>query len=215
VTTGALRPRLLERLALAGFTPSSQLVDRLEVYYQLLATWNRKINLSGMSLVEPTDEALDRLLVEPVVASRHAAPGAKRIIDIGSGGGSPAIPFALAVPGSQLLMVESKARKSVFLREALRALQMDGSDVATSRFEELVQTQDLVEAYDILTVRAVRVERDELHALRAFVRPGGQLLLFRRSGYLDFVAPPGLDLTGNYPLVEGLQSQLVVISKLN
>ncbi len=38
------------------------------------------------------------------------------MIDIGSGGGSPAIPFALALAGVRLLMVESKTRKSVFLR---------------------------------------------------------------------------------------------------
>ena len=47
------------------------------------------------------------------------------MIDIGSGGGSPAIPLALAVPGLRLLMVESKTRKSVFLREAVRALGPD------------------------------------------------------------------------------------------
>jgi 16S rRNA (guanine527-N7)-methyltransferase len=212
--TGDFRSRLGERFETANFDPPAQLVDRLAVYYELLATWNQKINLSGMSLAEPTPEALDRLLVEPVMASRYAAPGAKRIIDIGSGGGSPAIPFALALPGSQLLMVESKTRKSVFLREALRALEMHGSDVATTRFEELLERRPLLGANDILTVRAVRIETGELDALRQFVRPGGQLLLFRRNADVSFAEQLGLELTGAYPLIDALQSQLIVLTKL-
>jgi 16S rRNA (guanine527-N7)-methyltransferase len=208
------RSRLAERFELARFNASPELVDRLEVYYDLLAAWNQRINLTGMSLLELTTEALDRLLVEPVVASRHAAPGAKRIIDIGSGGGSPAIPFAVALPGAQLLMVESRARKSVFLKEALRALQMDSSDVVTSRYEDLLEGRAAQAVHDVLTIRAVRVEMEDLRALQGFVRPGGQLLLFRRTTDAGFTLPPSLELAGNYPLVEALQSQLMVLSKL-
>ena len=215
MTTSGFRSRLVERFELAGFDPQPQLVDRLQVYYELLAAWNQKINLSGMSLGELTTEALDRLLVEPVVASRHAAPGARRVIDIGSGGGSPAIPFALAIPGSQLLMVESKTRKSVFLKEALRALQMHDSDVATSRFEDLLGSRSLLEAHDILTVRAVRIETADLVVVREFVRPGGQILLFQRNTDAGLALPTGLELTASHPLVEALQSQLSVVSKLN
>jgi 16S rRNA (guanine527-N7)-methyltransferase len=78
------------------------------------------------------------------------------MIDIGSGGGSPAIPMALAMASIRLLMVESKTRKSVFLREAIRAVALQGADVAASRFEELLARADLHEAHDILTIRAVR-----------------------------------------------------------
>ena len=206
--------RLVARFAATGFEPPAlELLARLEVYFELLAVWNRKINLSGMSLAEPTSEALDRLLVEPVIAARHATPGAKRIIDIGSGGGSPAIPFALAVPASQLLMVESKTRKSVFLREALRALEMHDSDVVTARFEELLDRAPLLGAHDVLTVRAVRVEIDDLRLLKEFVRPRGQLLLFRRETDGRLEPPPPLEVTGRYPLVPALQSQLVVLAR--
>src|SRR5688500_2300302 len=137
MTSREFQDRLARRARRGGVTLPPDLAAALETYYRLLATWNRKINLSGMDLAEPTPEALDRLLIEPVVAARHAPPGAARLIDIGSGGGSPAIPFALAVPGARLLMVESKTRKSVFLREAARALEM-ASEVVASRFEELL-----------------------------------------------------------------------------
>ena len=46
--------------------------------YRLLSTWNQKINLTGLNLEEPTPEALDRLLIEPLVAAavRRLAPRA-------------------------------------------------------------------------------------------------------------------------------------------
>ena len=206
-----------DRLALraegAGVTVPRELGDRLETYYRLLVTWNRKINLTGMDLDEPTPEALDRLLIEPLVAARHAPAGVTKMIDIGSGGGSPAIPFGLAVPGLRLLMVESKTRKSVFLREVSRALGMQAG-VLTSRFEALLARPELLEAYDLLTVRALRVDPPLLLDLRAFVRPGGHIFLFRSaSGDVRLSLPPNLSSSGTFPLVDSLGSRLAVFSK--
>ncbi len=207
--------RLARRARRAGVVLVPELAARLEIYYRLLATWNQKINLTGLNLAEPTSEGLDRLLVEPVVAARYAPLGTSRMIDIGSGGGSPAIPFALAVGGVRLLLVESKTRKSVFLREALRALDIEGGEVQTLRYEDLLAKPDLVGAHDLLTIRAVRVEADVLGALQGFVRPGGQLFLFRGSESTAAQAPtvPTLVWRATHPLVESLRSRLVVLDK--
>lgn len=205
--------RLARRARGAGVTVPLELGAKLETYYRLLVTWNRKINLTGIDLAEPTPEAVDRLLIEPIVAARHVPAGVASMIDIGSGGGSPAIPFALAVPGLRLLMVESKTRKSVFLKEVSRALEMP-ADVLNSRFESLLAMPDLHEAHDLLTLRAVRVDPRLLMSLQAFVRPGGHMLLFRStSGGVPVGLPPPLSWAGTFPLVEPLRSRLVVVSK--
>jgi 16S rRNA (guanine527-N7)-methyltransferase len=213
VTSRDFQDRLNRRARRAGVTVSPFLASKLETYYRLLGTWNRRINLSGIDLSEPTPEALDRLLVEPLVAAKHVPSRTNRMIDIGSGGGSPAIPFALAVPGASLLMVESKTRKSVFLKEAVRALEMNG-DVLTSRFEALLSRPDLHEVHDLLTIRAVRVESRILMSLQAFVRPGGHIFLFRSSSgdAPDSLTPP-LTWLATFPLVEPLRSRLVVLRK--
>jgi len=190
----------------------SSLGTRLETYYRLLATWNQKINLSGIDLSDPTPDALDRLLVEPLVAAKHAPSKPSRLIDIGSGGGSPAIPFALAIPGLRLLMVESKTRKAVFLREAVRALEME-AEVLTSRFEALLTRPELHEAHDLLTIRAVRVEARVLMSLQAFIRPGGHIFLFRTSTSDALNALTPLNWVATFPLVEPLRSRLVVLQK--
>ena len=88
----------------------AELAGRLETYYRLLATWNTKVNLTGLKLSEAPPDAIDRLLIEPVVAARYVPTKAARMLDVGTGGGSPAIPLALAVHCRSLLMVESKTR---------------------------------------------------------------------------------------------------------
>jgi 16S rRNA (guanine527-N7)-methyltransferase len=215
VNSREFRVRLQRRARRAGVTIGPDLSTQLEVYYRLLATWNKKINLSSLNLVDATDDAFDRLLIEPIVAARHVPPDSHRLLDIGSGGGSPAIPLKLAAPQLRLLMVESKTRKSVFLREAIRGLELPDAEVATTRFEELLARPDLHESHDLVTIRAVRVESRVLMGLQAFVKPGGLLFLFRGSSSTDpveTVAPP-LTWRATYPLVESLRSRLVILEK--
>jgi 16S rRNA (guanine527-N7)-methyltransferase len=212
-----LRDRIRRRARKAGADLSPPLVESLERYYILLAKWNEKINLTSFRLpAGGEDEGIDRLLVEPVIAARHIASGAKTALDVGSGGGSPAIPLELAVPCLQMRMVESKTRKAVFLREAIRELNLSTTvEVETSRFEELLARPDFHDGFDLVTVRAVRVEPRTLVTLQAFLRPGGQLFLFRGPGGADVAASltPPLSWVATYPLIEELGSRLVVLTK--
>ena len=210
-----LRERIRRRARKAGVELPNHLAESLERYYVLLAKWNEKINLTSLRLSPyAEDDAVDRLLIEPVVAARHVAPDAQTMLDIGSGGGSPALPLRLAAPGLRLSMVESKTRKAVFLREAVRELGLDGVTVETSRFEELLSRPELHEGVDLVTVRAVRVEPRTLVTLQAFLRPGGQLFLFRGPGgeLVNSLTPP-LSWLATYPLIDGLRSRLVVLKK--
>jgi len=207
--------RLARRARRAGLTLPAELAAQLEDYYRLLATWNTKVNLTGLKLSEVPPDAVDRLLIEPIVAARYVPVKAARMLDVGSGGGSPAIPLALAVPRARLLLVESKTRKSVFLREAVRTLGLKDAEVVTARLEELLARPDLHEAHDLVTVRAVRIESRILLTLQAFTKPGGLVFLFRGSGQSDpsESVPPPLAWRATYPLIESLRSRLVVLEK--
>ncbi len=123
--------------------------------------------------------------------------------------------MALAVPSVRLMMVESKTRKSVFLREAIRAAGLQGADVAASRFEELLARPELHEAHDLVTIRAVRIEPRVLSNLQAFLKPRGLLFLFRGATAADpsETVPPPLAWSATYPLLESLRSRLVVLEK--
>ena len=112
MNSSEFQQRLADRAYAAGIAIPADLTDRLEVYFRLLSTWNQKINLTALPLSDAPPATLDRLLIEPLVAARHVPPGARAVMDVGSGGGSPAIPFALAA-GLELTMVESKSRKAL------------------------------------------------------------------------------------------------------
>ena len=101
MTTREFRERVQRRARHANLALSPELLAGLERYYQLLAQWNAKVNLTAFKLSPGgEDEAVDRLLLEPVAAAKYLPPGAKRLLDAGSGGGSPAIPLKLVSPAS-------------------------------------------------------------------------------------------------------------------
>jgi len=206
------RTRLAKRARKAGVFLSDDLAAQISAYYELLDRWNRKINLT--SLDDP-DDAIDRLLLEPIVAARQLPGPVARLMDIGSGGGSPAIPLKLVAPGMALTMVEAKARKSAFLREAVRTLRLQQTVVETARYEELLARPELHETFDVLSLRAVRVEIRTLFTLQAFVRRGGLLFLFRGPSGPDVpeVVPP-LRWLSTVPLIETLQSRLTLLQKV-
>ena len=210
------RERLNRRAKAADISLEPALVDGLEAYYQLLTQGNAKINLTAVRLTPAgEDEAIDRLLIEPVVSARYVPENARTLLDAGSGGGSPAIPLKLASPNLHVRMVEVKTRKAVFLREAVRTLALRDAEVETARFEELLPRPELHESLDLVSVRAVRIETRTLLTLQAFLKPGGKILLFRGSGTstVETEPPPPLAWMASYPLVDTLHSKLVVLSK--
>lgn len=211
-----LRERIRRRARKEEAPLPPEVADALERYYLLLAKWNARINLTAFRLPpDGDDEAIDRLLIEPLLAARHLPPETETVMDIGSGGGSPAIPLKVAAPGVGFRMVEAKVRKAVFLRQAVRELGLAGVCVETSRYEELLARPELHEAIDVLTIRAVRVEARTLVTLQAFVKPGGHMLLFRGPGggdLADSLTTP-LVWSATYPLLASTRSRLVVLKK--
>jgi 16S rRNA (guanine527-N7)-methyltransferase len=190
---------------------SDELVEKLDAFNALLFRWNQKINLT--SIADP-DEAIDRLLLEPLLAARHIPALATRLMDVGSGGGSPAIPLKLALPQLHLTMVEAKVRKSAFLREASRQLGLTTTEVETTRVEELLAQPHLHEAFDLISMRAVRIESRMLNTIQAFLKPGGHVLLFRGPhGPAEPLVVPPLQWIDTYPLVEALQSRATLLQK--
>jgi 16S rRNA (guanine527-N7)-methyltransferase len=176
----------------------------------LLSAWNARMNLTAL---RDRDEAVDRLILEPVAAARLLGT-ASGLIDIGSGGGSPAIPLRIQMPSTVLCMVESKIKKGAFLREVIRRLDLVPARVESRRFEELLTDAVAHEAYDLVSIRAVRIQPSTLAAAQAFLKPGGRLALFRGPGEDPPPSIPMLAIEADEPLIESLRSRLVILRKL-
>jgi 16S rRNA (guanine527-N7)-methyltransferase len=179
-----------QRAALAGAPVSMDRAEVLAAYLEVLRRWNQRSNLTAFELNPPTDAAIDRLIVEPVAAARRVLPGDRVLVDIGSGGGSPAIPLRLMAPQLRAVLVEARTRKAAFLREVVRQLGLDGTDVEHRRFEELAGRSELRGAVDVVTVRAVRISSDFWSNTRNVLKPGGRLLMFGTNQEFEGLKTP-------------------------
>ncbi|MCY3846701.1 MAG: 16S rRNA (guanine(527)-N(7))-methyltransferase RsmG [Acidobacteria bacterium] len=202
----------LRRLAEeAGVLLEEPLAERLAAYVELLRQWNAKLNLTRL---DRDDAGLARLAIEPLAALPYL-PAQGTLVDIGSGGGSPAVPVKLARPELGLRMVEARARKVAFLRETVRHLGLERTEVLAGRYEALLSRSELREAHDALTVRGVRLSREALRRLQSFVAQGGALLLFRGPEPEDAWsnASPALAREAAVPLPGARGSGLVVLRR--
>jgi 16S rRNA (guanine527-N7)-methyltransferase len=207
-----LPTRIRTRFEELGLAVADRRLAQLVTYFGLLTKWNKTVNLTSVELEPATDAAIDRLLVEPVLAAQH--PGLLEadglLIDLGSGGGSPAIPLKIAQPVLKLLMIESRTRKAAFLREAARLLALADTDVFNGRIEEATSRQDLRGTASWVSIRAVRADRDLWSAVSAFLAPDGRVLWFRApaDGAADTA---GFSVQEVHPL--GTNSELAVLHR--
>ena len=199
--SSAARQTLVDRAEFHRIALSDGLIEPLLAYFDLLLRWNRTINLTALG---DSVEGIDRLLLEPLAAARHL-PGGRRLLDVGSGGGSPAIPLALGSGASRLAMVESRSRKAAFLREAVRHLGLQ-AEVHTERIETLCLSNDFGKAWDIVSARGIRVDSPLLAAVSAALTPEGILALFVSK---PVVLPAPFKGLSPVQLLRGAESYLI------
>ena len=213
VTSLEFRDRLARRTRRAKAPIALNMLEPLEVYFRLLAQWNAKINLTALPLDVPTDETFDRLFVEPLGACKQIPTHTPSVwFDLGSGGGSPAIPMKIARPALRLTMIESKERKSAFLREAIRALGLADASVETERFEVAAAKPQFSAVADIVTVRAVKADAELFETAGRMLKEGGRLFLFRPA-HSASADPTGFRRVNTFPLLDEPQSFLTTFLK--
>ncbi len=195
---------IFQRTEAAGLEIPPDVLSSCAGYLDLLSTWNQRINLTALPLSPATPQAIDRLIVEPLLAAPFLEPDSAWA-DLGSGGGSPALPLKIARVQTTLTMVESKERKSAFLREVIRVLHVVRANVFTGRFEDA----ELV-GLDAVTIRAVKLDASAVSVVGRMLRKDGLLLIFGSAAHSWAGFLP--DKTVQLPGSDG--SKLLVLRKL-
>jgi 16S rRNA (guanine527-N7)-methyltransferase len=175
-----LHDRLAPRLEALSISLTAEEFRLLGEYWSLLARWNQRMNLTALPLEDYPSDSIDRLIVEPLLAARAVPAEQATWFDLGSGGGSPAIPIKITRPGAALVMVESRSRKAAFLREVVRSLGLASAETVNDRFENVAERRPA--AADCITVRAVRPDDGMLATVRRLLKPSGRLILFENPG---------------------------------
>lgn len=118
-------------------------------YISLLLRWNEQISLTTIT---DTLEILQFHFGESMFAASVVPIREGRLADVGSGAGFPGIPLKLLIPSLELLLIESNTKKSAFLEECVRELDLKGVNVHRGRFEDL---EARVPHFDFITARAL------------------------------------------------------------
>ncbi len=155
-------PDLAQAAESLGVPLTPDQIDLFRHYTDLLLAANQRMNLTALRDEDALTLRyhLDALALLPIIAQAAGLTpdelrrGAWRAADVGSGGGAPAIPLAIAWPGLRYALIESIAKKARFLEDAARALHLPLT-VINARAEEVGRDPVHREAYDLVTARAV------------------------------------------------------------
>lgn len=161
----------------------AEAVARLDAVVAELERWTSAINLvSRASLAE----VWSRHIADSAQLLPLAPAGARRWVDLGSGGGFPGLVIAILAaserPGLGVTLVESDRRKAAFLLTAARAAGV-GVEVKAARAEDLPPL-----AADVVSARAVAPLPELLALVERHLAPGGVALLPKGSGHAAEVA---------------------------
>ncbi len=170
-------PTFAEGLAGLGVSLDERQAAQLGDYLARLLAMNEQMNLT--SITDPR-EAWSRHLLDALSLAPHlgALPAEARVLDVGSGGGVPGIPLAIARPDLRITLLEATQKKAAFLAAVVEALGLPRVTVATGRAEQLAATA-LRGSFDAVTARAVARLDALLPWTVPFVKPGGRLLLIK------------------------------------
>lgn len=195
------------------------LLERLALYLGLLLEANEQFNLTAIR--EPKAawrrHIIDSLTVLPGLD--HLGQGAT-VIDVGSGGGLPGIPMAIARPDLSVTLLEATGKKAQFLRRCAAELPLPNVKVIQERAEIVGQDKTHRQSYDAAVCRAIGPLREILEYTLPLVRLGGVLLAMKgpkaqqeladAADALDVLGGGELQVYDAYP--EGFEQNTVILS---
>lgn len=146
-------------------------IDLLDRYLALLAKWNQTYNLTA---VREEKRMVSYHLLDSLSLVPHL-DGSDRLLDVGSGGGMPGIPAAIARPDLQVVLLDSNHKKTTFLRQVVVELGLPNVQVMTERVEAYQPEQK----FDRITSRAFSELAEFVKLTRHLLADHGQYVAMK------------------------------------
>lgn len=165
----------LHRLELTQDEPK---LEKLAAYLAALLDANQRMNLTA---IRDADMAWSRMIVDSLTALPgldQLAPGST-VIDVGTGGGLPGIPLAIALPTIEFTLLEATAKKCAFLDRVVSSLGLDNVRVHNARAEDAGHDAAHRQRYDLAVCRAVGPMPVLLELCLPLVKINGRLLAMK------------------------------------
>ncbi len=175
VDTTAAMPLLREWAGRLGAPLTDHRLDAFRVYRDELLAWNA--TRANLTAITDPDEVESRLFLESLwCAAALPSTDGSRLIDIGSGGGFPGLPLAIAFPEMDVTLLEATSKKVDFLEHVIARLELPNARAIHGRAEDLAHDPEHREAYDAATARALAPLPALVELCLPFVMVGGVLI---------------------------------------
>lgn len=143
--------------------------QKMLAYVQLLAKWNKVYNLTSVRDIDDmvSRHLLDSLAILPFLSGDS-------LLDVGSGGGLPGIPIAIAKPDLAVTLLDSNSKKTRFLQQVKAELGLQNVTVVHARIEQAHLPQ-----FDLVTARAFSTIGDIIDLTERHCHDASRLLLMK------------------------------------
>jgi 16S rRNA (guanine527-N7)-methyltransferase len=166
--------------SLLNWQPNEQQLILFRRLQTLLKTWNNRVNLTR--LVDGDDFWINQVFdsLWPLQNELNSADRPRRCIDVGTGGGFPGLAIAIALPGAQLVLLDSVSRKTAAVAAMAEALGLsERVEVRTERIETTAHDPRWRNSFDLAMARAVASAPVVAEYLVPMLQPEGAALLYR------------------------------------
>lgn len=166
-----LEEKLFERIP--GIT--NEQADKFCNFYTFLIEENRRINLTA---VTEEDDVLEKHFLDSLLGLEHIEEGG-RCIDVGSGAGFPGVPLAIMRPDIEILLLDSRGKRSLFLIALVERLGLKNASAMRGRAEEVWRRQEFRTSFNYCLTRAVAPIEKLLVWTSPFLLPGGESIMYK------------------------------------
>jgi len=157
-----------------GIKLNNEQIEKFEKYADLLIDFNAKFNLTAIT---KRDEIYVKHFLDSALGVDKIC--GKTLIDVGSGGGFPAIPLKIMNDHLCVTMVEATGKKCEFLKTVVKELGLNNVTVVNGRAEDLAKDEKYREKFDVVTARAVARLNTLSEYCMAFAKVGGSFVAFK------------------------------------
>jgi 16S rRNA (guanine527-N7)-methyltransferase len=157
-----------------GVLLSSEQVALFVEYLEKIRSWNKKINITGINNEKEIviNHFLDSITLFPFISEYS------RVLDIGSGGGFPAIPIKIVKPSLEMVLIDSIQKKVFFMRDVIRSLGLKEIKAIWGRAEDI--DNGIPRAYfDFVVTRAIGAIEKILDLGVSYLSDGGKIIFMR------------------------------------